>query len=651
MATKKKMLQAAAGNAGGAGLNVEDVFSTYLYTGNDSTQTITNGIDLDGEGGLVWIKGRSSAKNNALYDTERGVNQYLYSNSTLASTSGTNMVTAFNSDGFSIGSNALVNEGPITYASWTFRKAPKFFDVVTYTGDGTARTISHNLGSVPGCIIIKNRTTANRDWAVYHRGANASSPEDYPLTLNTTDQAYNNDWFNDTAPTSSVFSVKTNSRVNTNGDNYVAYLFAHNNGDGEFGPDGDADIIKCGSYTGNGTKLDINLGFEAQWVLVKRTDTSGYDWHLFDVMRGMPVGSDAKWLEPNTSAVEGSNQYMSANSNGFTLPDGHPEVCASGGTYIYIAIRRGTKVPESATEVFAIDTRASSGTNVEPAYRSPFPVDMAIVDRPVTSASTNRNVARLIGDKFLRTDATAAAGSYTTVAFDNMNGISDSAFSSPDTNRLSWMWKRAPGYFDGVAYSGNGVAGHTVSHNLGVEPEMIIIKDYNNTRNWIVGLQFGASSFNYGLLNSTQYISGSGYSNSTEFFAQPTSTSFSLGTSVETNNSIGKYVAYLFATLAGISKVGSYTGNGSSQTINCGFTNGARFILVKRSNSSGDWYIWDSLRGIVAGNDPHLSLNTTAAQVTSDDSVDPDNSGFIVNQVSATNINVSSASYIFYAIA
>ncbi len=132
---------------------IEDVFSTYLYTGNDSTQTITNGIDLANEGGLVWIKGRSSAKNNALYDTERGVNQYLYSNSTLASTSGTNMVTAFNSDGFSIGSNALVNEGPITYASWTFRKAPRWFDCVTYSGTGSAQAIAHNLGVAPGCVI------------------------------------------------------------------------------------------------------------------------------------------------------------------------------------------------------------------------------------------------------------------------------------------------------------------------------------------------------------------------------------------------------------------------------------------------------------------------------------------------------------------
>jgi hypothetical protein len=126
---------------------------------------------------------------------------------------------------------------------------------------------------------------------------------------------------------------------------------------------------------------------------------------------------------------------------------------------------------------------------------------------------------------------------------------------------------------------------------------------------------------------------------------------FTIGTAFATNNSGDTYVAYLFATCAGVSKVGSYTGNGSSQTIACGFTAGSRFVLIKRTDSTGDWYVWDSARGIVAGNDPHLSLNDAAAEVTTDDSVDTDNSGFIVNQDAATNVNVTSATYIFLAIA
>jgi hypothetical protein len=131
----------------------------------------------------------------------------------------------------------------------------------------------------------------------------------------------------------------------------------------------------------------------------------------------------------------------------------------------------------------------------------------------------------------------------------------------------------------------------------------------------------------------------------------PTSSVFTLGSGADQNNSGTNFVAYLFATKAGISKVGSYTGNGSSQTINCGFSTGARFVLIKRTDSTGDWYVWDTARGIVAGNDPHLSLNTTAAEVTTDDTIDPDSTGFIVNQVAATNINVTSATYIYLAIA
>jgi len=148
------------------------------------------------------------------------------------------------------------------------------------------------------------------------------------------------------------------------------------------------------------------------------------------------------------------------------------------------------------------------------------------------------------------------------------------------------------------------------------------------------------------LLNSTTEAVNQAY-----FSAQPTNTNFTIINDPDINANGEAYIAYLFATLTGISKVGSYTGNGSSQTINCGFTGGARFVLIKRTDSTGDWYVWDTARGIVSGNDPHLSLNTTAAEVTSDDSIDPDSSGFIVNQVSATNVNVSSATYIFYAVA
>jgi hypothetical protein len=131
----------------------------------------------------------------------------------------------------------------------------------------------------------------------------------------------------------------------------------------------------------------------------------------------------------------------------------------------------------------------------------------------------------------------------------------------------------------------------------------------------------------------------------------PSATTFAVGADTTVNASGGTYIAYLFASCAGVSKVGSYTGNGSSQTVNCSFSSGARFVMIKRTDSTGNWYVWDTTRGIVAGNDPHLSFNSMAVEVTTDDTIDPDSSGFVVNQVAATNVNVSAATYIYLAIA
>ena len=131
----------------------------------------------------------------------------------------------------------------------------------------------------------------------------------------------------------------------------------------------------------------------------------------------------------------------------------------------------------------------------------------------------------------------------------------------------------------------------------------------------------------------------------------PTSSVFTVGTDNDVNARSANYVAYLFASVTGVSKVGTYTGNGSSQTINCGFTTGARFVLVKRTDSTGDWVVFDSARGIVSGNDPYLRLNSTAAEVTDKDAVDTDSTGFVVNETSGPNINTNGATYIYLSIA
>ena len=314
MSTKKKLLQAAAGAAGGAEtLNVENVFSTYLYEGNASSsgQTITNGIDLSGEGGLVWIKNRDYSSDHVLYDTERGISTKTLSNNYIAESYAAGQgVTSFNSDGFTLTTGDNDYNAAASYTSWTFRKTPKFFDVVTWTGDGTnGRTISHNLGTTVGSIFVKRRD-ATAGWYVYHRHYGGT----HSLFLNGTLEAQQNtNYWNDTDATSTEFTVASNTGLNASGGTYVAYLFAHHNNDGEFGPDADQDIIKCGSYNGaaSGTPVynKITLGFEPQWLLIKAvsgTYAGTANWVILDAQRS---GSGGREVYPNASSTELNDDF------------------------------------------------------------------------------------------------------------------------------------------------------------------------------------------------------------------------------------------------------------------------------------------------------------------------------------------------------
>ena len=204
---------------------MDDVFSTYLYTGDASTQTINNAINLSGEGGLVWAKKRGSAGNHMLTDTVRGNTKRIESSSTDAETTANNVLNSFNSNGFTVGYENPFNQSGEAFASWCFRRAKGFFDIVTYTGSGSARTIAHSLGSVPGCIMVKC-TSESQHWAVFHCGIDSTSPEDYYMRLNESQARTNNTYWNDTAPTATEFSLGIQDTVNGNNKTYVAYIFA-----------------------------------------------------------------------------------------------------------------------------------------------------------------------------------------------------------------------------------------------------------------------------------------------------------------------------------------------------------------------------------------------------------------------------------------
>jgi hypothetical protein len=627
---------------------IEQVFQNWLYTGNGSTQTITNGIDLAGKGGLVWIKDRNSgAKGHALFDTARGVNKKLQSQSTNGEFSSPNQLTAFNANGFDLGSAGDPNGSGTTYASWTFREAPKFFDVVTYTGTGSTLVVNHNLQSTPGFVVIK-RTNTTGSWVCYHisRGFNEVG------FLNATN-AFGGGSAISAATSTTVTVPSGDAETNANGSTYVMYLFAHNAGG--FGLTGTDNVISCGSYTGNGSSTGpvVTLGYEPQWIMIKNASASG-DWLVFDNMRGWLTSGDGnRILFPNLSGAEvtGNTGYgVAPTATGFRIVTDNAILNTNGQTYIYIAIRRGPmKVPTTGTSVFNPLTWTGNGTgerNVQPGNLTDI-----YIGRGRGDGSSWLWFDRLRGAlQRLSSDQTAAESTLadSLTSFAAMNGAIFGGTSGPNflnTNNVSYWMRRAPGFFDEVCYTGTGSA-RTVTHNLAAVPELLIVKSRSSAIAW--GIYSNALGNNASLaFNANAVNTPSSAWNTTT----PTSTVFSLGTASAVNASGDTYVAYLFASCPGVSKVGSYTGTGTTQTINCGFTGGARFVLIKRTDSTGDWFVWDTARGIVSGNDPHLSLNTTAAEVTSNDTIDTDSTGFVVNQVSATNVNVSSATYIFLAIA
>jgi hypothetical protein len=211
----------------------------------------------------------------------------------------------------------------------------------------------------------------------------------------------------------------------------------------------------------------------------------------------------------------------------------------------------------------------------------------------------------------------------------------------------SYFMRRAPGFFDEICFSGSG-ANKTEAHNLQKAPELWMVKSRSASTEWVIGSSLLGANEKIVMPSPNGRVTDTTVWNNT----YPTASVLSLGTSSTTNASAVTFVSYLWATVAGVSKVGTYTGNGSSQTIDCGFAGGARFVMIIRATASTaqDIYVWDTARGIVAGNDPRLSLNTTAAEVTTLDTIDTASSGFVVN-TDASNVNVNGAVYLYLSIA
>jgi hypothetical protein len=321
-----------------------DYFNTKLYTGNGSTQSIT-GVGFQPD--WSWFKVRSEVGSHRLVDAVRGNTKYLYSNATDAEETVATNVTSFDSDGYTLG-NESINESARTYASWNWKAGGTAssntdgsitssvsanqdagFNIVSYTGTGSAATVGHGLSAVPNVIIIKRLDQAS-NWCVYHSGLGGA---DHNVFLNTTSAIQTDtDIWNNTLPTTSVFSLGTNIDANGSSAGHIAYCFAEKQG-----------YSKFGSYTGNGSTdgTFVYTGFKPAFVMSKYTtggSAGGEGWNMFDNKRD-PFNIVDLRLQANSSSAESSstNHYHDFLSNGFKLRTVDGSANNSGATYIYMA--------------------------------------------------------------------------------------------------------------------------------------------------------------------------------------------------------------------------------------------------------------------------------------------------------------------------
>ena len=340
-----------------------DYFNTVLYTGNTSGQSIT-GVGFQPD--FLWVKARSNAYQHSLRDVIRGSTKTLRANDTNTEQTQADSVTSFDSDGFTLGADtsSFVNQNSSTYVAWNWLAAngtasntdgsitttvsantTAGFSIVSYTGNNTiGATIGHGLGVAPAVIIFKNRDSAVK-WVVYHH-KNTSTPETDHLVLNDTDATADDDSIlNDTAPSSSVITMKTSSSVNSASTDYIAYCFNEVKG-----------FSKFGSYTGNGSTDGpfVYTGFKPAWIMGKRTDSAN-NWYMFDSTRNTSNVTDKKLrADETTDENVNSSKTIDIVSNGFKVRSSDPEFNASGGSYVYMAfaespfITSGVKLPTTA---------------------------------------------------------------------------------------------------------------------------------------------------------------------------------------------------------------------------------------------------------------------------------------------------------------
>ena len=655
----------------------------YLFAGGESDAATARSVDFDGSGDYLslgsttdlnltgdftiefWVYPRnqtSGTRQSVINTTNDWGSQYAAVQLSHPSYVGKAMLWDYdmNSSDPIITSNKQIPEDQWTHVAFT-RSSGTIKLWINGTLDKTATGLSDSIEFGHVTSYIANHSDSYyldaklsnlrivKGTAVY---TSSFRPPTEPLTniTNTKLLCCNN--------SSTTGSTVTPGTITANGDPTASSDSPFDDPAGfVFGENGDQNIIKSGSYVGTGSNLqDVFLGFEPQWVMIKCSShsTDHTNWAIYDNMRGVVSGGDDRQLVANeTDEEENGDNYANSDlieftSTGFKVGQSDWDVNHSANkTYVYIAIRRSDgyvgKPVDAGTDVFAMDTGNSSATQ---AFTSGFPVDFALYRTPA-SAENWRIGARLLGRKYLEANNSAAQGDSSWQTWDDNTGFAENTYY--DSTFQAWMWSRGQG-LDVVTYNGSNSA-FDLPHNLGKTPEMIWFKSRSNAVGWYVyhkGLNGGTNPEQYSIALNTDAVETNQGSPGQILSLTSTHVGLNFWTGQVSQDNY-TYTAMLFASVDGISSVGSFTGPDpeATITIDCGFQ--PRFVMIKCSSHARDWVVFDTVRGIAAGADKKLALNTNSAQVTTEDMIDLTSSGFSLPHGSYLDTNWPSREFIYYA--
>ena len=619
----------------------DETYIAYLFAGGESTAATAKSVNFDGNDYLT-IPAHSDldfGSGNFTIECWFRVEDNTEHQSFLADFSGSNYQVEINDQGycqFAWGANST------SYWSIVGIKQPAagVWNHIAVVRNGNVFTQYLN-GTFDGTFT--SATSANTNGTTYI-GRNSSSGRYVVGDISNVriikgTALYTSDFIPSTTPLTNVTNTKllccndssetgstvTPDTITANGNpTAIAHSPFDDPANFIFGENEDSQIIKCGSYVGDGnsgnsdgndTSHEVYLGWEPQWLLIKRT-SSAESWILYDAMRDIVNynGAHDGKLEVNTNDTESLLNHIQLLPTGFTFTSANQQVNAEGSDYVYVAIRRPDgyvgKPVETATDVFNVTL--GNGSATIPSLPCSFPVDFCLYKDHANSGSNWATTARMTGPSYMKTNLTDAEAGTSEHAWRSMGGCHAGTWLN--SNDIGYLWKRHAG-FDVVTYVGKtSHSRQAVPHGLGKTPEMIWVKARtdDDEKHWIVyhhGLNGGSSPEDYYIrLNETGAQTDS---DAYWLDTAPTSTHFTVGSN-QAGNTGNDYIALLWASIPGFSKVGYYTGQSSDLTITLGFQ--PRFFWQRRVDGTGNWHVLDTTRGWGSGNDKYMGLEANSAQ-------------------------------------